>query len=263
MSTGRTRLALDDLKDLYWPTERAERELLPLALFKGQTSLGDVQAMWNMTQALRVAEIDTCADASRFVGTNPDIAHAAGLHPSMSDTQNGAFGGKLQRLTARIFSAPDGVKIDRETTEYLRHVMNRSHRLIITGLVPIDRYSPYSRVAWRRPRPKLLGPDTPVNPSWPFVTETRTPDIEGMDVLTAVDALIPKGLPNQLREDVCQDVVLAVLTGEVDLDALREPGAPWLKDIFKRYRTKYGTVSLDAPPPWDKNGRTLLETLAV
>ncbi len=258
-------MALEDLRDIYWSTEQAERDLIPLALFAGRASLGDIQGMWNTARAMKAADVNTCAQAGQFVQENPEIVHAAGLHPSKSDlnTDSSAFGGKLWRLTNRVFSAPGGARIDPEMSEYLRHVMNQSRRIIVTSLRPVERYSPYSKVAWRRPKPRLVGPDIPVNPRWPFLQETRPVDTDGMDVLTAVDLLIPSQLPRQLREDVCQDAVLAVLEGEITVDDLKEPGASWLKNIFRRYRVKYGTVSLDAPPPWDPSGRTLAETLAA
>lgn len=261
--SGRPTLKLDDLKDIYWTTDKAERELLPLALFKGRATLGGIQGMWNFTQALREAEVESCGDVKFFIAENPDLPHSAGLHLSESD-RNGAISGKLWRFTNRLFSTEGGSRIDPATSEYLRHLMNNSRRLIVTTLHQIDRYSPYSRVSWRKPPAKTIGPDVPINPRWPFLQETRSADTEGMDLLTAVDALVPAGLPNQLREDVCQDVVLSILTGEITLDVLKEPGAPWLKDILRRYRVKYGTISLDAPPPWARDGgRTLLETLAA
>ena len=79
--------------------------------------------------------------------------------------------------------------------------------------------------------------------------------------LLAVNAIVPRGLPGDLRADVCQDMLLAILEGNLSPDDLETAMPNYLKAARKRYQMPWGTVSLDAPL-WD-DGRPLYEILAV
>lgn len=78
--------------------------------------------------------------------------------------------------------------------------------------------------------------------------------------LLAVNAVVPQGLPGDLRSDVCQDMLLAILEGELSVAQIKDALLHYMKAARKRYYMPWGIRSLD-DPLWD-DGRTLGETLS-
>lgn len=77
-----------------------------------------------------------------------------------------------------------------------------------------------------------------------------------------VNSAVSKRLPNDARADVCQDLLLAILEGDLnvcDLIPAVQPAIRRRQDMFSVFRT----VSLDAPVGFDDAGRpvTLMETI--
>lgn len=251
----RPRLKLEDLQDLYWSSERAEAELIPLVLFKGSWSLGKAQAMWNLAQALKAQGVGTIADAARWTTANPAATHAAGLHLHQKWPEQ-AVGQSMRSLMSRVRSA--NRMIDKDTHDFLMEMAHES-RAWVLSLEPIAEFSPWATVPWRllKKPPEIIR-----NPNWPYLpekVETVEP-IDGVEMLLAVDSIVPKNLPPIIREEVCQDMVLAILEGEITREELAERRQQFIKGVFKRYPLKYGHVSLDAPM-WSDSGKTLHDVL--
>jgi hypothetical protein len=78
------------------------------------------------------------------------------------------------------------------------------------------------------------------------------------NILEAAQSLVPKGLPASIRDDVVQEVALAILDGSLPLDS---PSARVTQIIDREYRRSplsfRHPLSLDAP---DDTERTILET---
>ena len=81
-------------------------------------------------------------------------------------------------------------------------------------------------------------------------------------MLCAVDAIVPKYLPNQTRADMCQDMIVAILSGDVTLDNLKDGLPKYLKQFLKGAPSKYGHLSLDQPVGYGDT-RTLGQTLGL
>lgn len=85
--------------------------------------------------------------------------------------------------------------------------------------------------------------------SWP-VSNSVYPYIKGPlreehSLLVAVDAVVPKSLPYEVRGDVCQELILAVLAGDVNLEQLPEAVPLYIKQHYRSYGG--GMLSLEAP----------------
>ena len=80
-------------------------------------------------------------------------------------------------------------------------------------------------------------------------------------LLLAVNAVVPHGLPGDLRSDVCQDMLMAILEGELLATELRAKMSEYLKRARRRYAMPWGTVNIDAPLHAD--GRPLSEMLSA
>jgi len=233
-------------------TEQAQTDMMPLVLYPGAMTVGRAQALFNFTMAAQASEAARLGDVAKLSQRWPDMAHAVGLHkPITAERTVGQFWG-------RVLDNPEVLRTRPGMRDYIRAVLADS------GYQPsvprrIDRYSPWSTRDWRR-RGAPRTPAEPLPQVWPFVPES-TGNIEH-DLVAAVDAAVSKTIPEIIRQDVCQDLILAVLEGEVAMEALAGSSERYVKAVFRRYPTKYGPLSLDAPLPWSDGGRSLHDTLA-
>lgn len=73
------------------------------------------------------------------------------------------------------------------------------------------------------------------NLSYPFIAKPRP---EHADLL-AINEIVPKALPDQMRADVCQEIMIAILEGRTTLDALRAQKASAAYYIKKFWRDNH------------------------
>lgn len=81
---------------------------------------------------------------------------------------------------------------------------------------------------------------------------------EGSEIVLAVNEAIPRWIPEQLRADICQDMIVAIISGELDLSDLNAKASSYIKKMYRVYPTRYGAISLDSPPPWMRDSDTPL-----
>lgn len=233
-----------------------EKDLRPLLLFRGQATEHRARTMFALIRLLRDNDVPTPPDAVSLLEALPDERHRSGLHaktlPSMS----------LTRWIARLKQAPAVFDIDRNLREYVEWVWNSIPPRSRFLLAPISATAYRSRRAWRLVQ-KALGEPTQL---YPFITKDRTADNA---ILAAVHSAVPKYLAEDIRADVCQDLIVSILTGEVSLDNLSEIVPQHLKAHRDMYGDRWANVkgakliSLNAPMYAHENGGwlTVEETL--
>lgn len=109
------------------------------------------------------------------------------------------------------------------------------------------------RTAWRfskmvRPfagnaRPRLA------EQAWPYMPEKKA--IDGAALVLAVNAAVPKTLPEQVRADVCQDLIVGVLSGDITESELKPHIQAYIRKHFNTVEPKLFDISFDEP---NKNG---------
>ena len=71
----------------------------------------------------------------------------------------------------------------------------------------------------------------------------------GADLVLEINAAVPRTLPSEIRSDVCQEMAMAVLSGEFDRSAIKHN----VEAIIRRIKDDSGFIeyalSLDAPAP--------------
>jgi hypothetical protein len=111
--------------------------------------------------------------------------------------------------------------------------------------------SDWSKLLARPKKPPLLKPQE-LQLSYPYIRKPR----DEHALLLGVNAIIPKTLLAAMRADICQDVILAILEGEISLEGLRrEPkSARWFINNFwtKNHEASGHASSLDE---FGKNGQ--------
>jgi hypothetical protein len=98
----------------------------------------------------------------------------------------------------------------------------------------------------------------PMPEYYPFVQS----DNSNTDKLVlAVNNAIPKNIPEQYRQDICQEILLAILEHKFAIEELPQHILEYIKKIYRQFGNKY-QLSLDAHLSHDDN-RTLLDVVAA
>lgn len=86
--------------------------------------------------------------------------------------------------------------------------------------------------------------------------------VEGAtNMMSAVDAVIPRGLPDFMRADLASDITLALLEGELKFENLESEARSYLTAHRKMFPDKWGPVSIDETIP-GTDGLTIADTLS-
>jgi hypothetical protein len=80
------------------------------------------------------------------------------------------------------------------------------------------------------------------------------------DLMASVDRVVPTGLPDFIRNDVCQDLMVAVLEGTIKFSELKSASKLYLTEYRKMFPDKFGPLSIDAPIA-GTDGLTIADTL--
>jgi hypothetical protein len=78
--------------------------------------------------------------------------------------------------------------------------------------------------------------------SYPYLSDTT---LEGADLLMRINALVPQHLPSSMRADVCQELALSVLMGEIKPEEIDAHIGTYVRRQFNALSSKYCTLYLD------------------
>lgn len=122
-------------------------------------------------------------------------------------------------------------------------------------------FSLLTREAWQirqKGMERYIAPFMPATKEavYPYLRQSNKHE-NGADLLAFVNTLVPRQLPEYLRADICQDMILAVLTGETTRDALKADHRAFLTKVFSQYPWKYKWISFDQPLGNEEGGGTL------
>lgn len=90
----------------------------------------------------------------------------------------------------------------------------------------------------------------------------RPPAITDVDtLLSKIEKAVPRFLRQEIREDVCQEVALAVLSGELDVDKIEQKVRLYIRKLNKIHSLRQ-EISLDHPVYGGTDDRLLIEKIA-
>jgi hypothetical protein len=81
------------------------------------------------------------------------------------------------------------------------------------------------------------------------------------DLVSIVARAIPLAIPPEIRADICQELLLSVLEGELSLADLKKGVAAAVTKYNRMFPGKFGPISIDAPIPGTE-GFTIADTLS-
>lgn len=101
----------------------------------------------------------------------------------------------------------------------------------------------------------------PLPEYYPFISGELQNEHE---LVLLVNEAVPKELPEMNREDICQDLLVALLEHQIEVCDLKSAVPEFIKREIKQFPTKYRPyLSLDAKPPWgDEDSPTLAEIIS-
>lgn len=214
-----------------------ERRLTPLFLFKGSRP-NRIRTLWNVAYAMYLAEMPTYGTAVRDLSKTDD-AHLCGLHAAL---QHQGLRGIFGRMRA---CKPLTDSVSKAFTEYVEWVHPSQ---CVYQPVPLVSRDPYRFGWWRKApekakkkwrMPEARSHEVP----YPFVRNAQTKEHE---LLMAVHKMIPRGVSHHIRGDLCQDMLVAVLSGELKLENVPDHIAAFRKQANKFNPERGGIVSIDA-----------------
>lgn len=226
-----------------------EKELLPLVMYRGRLTLGDVHRRWNMVVAMMMHEVESVSEAIHHFHADPQWSKLC--YPERSPQAVSMY-----TFLSRMADNPKLSGMVPALTEYVDWILPSYRRFHLTR---VERQSTSRRNlgagGWRtysgRVHSDLL--------EYPFLIHAGGG--QEHELLKAVTAAIPTGIPGSVRADMCQDLVVGILSGEFDRDDLHLPAKEVMKRVRQMFPTKYAPDSLDAPRFSDAK-RSLHDTLA-
>jgi transposase-like protein len=101
----------------------------------------------------------------------------------------------------------------------------------------------------------------PSEMNWPYLDDDKK-DSNGADLLLFVNNHIPRGLPDYLRADIAQDIILAILEGQTTREQISLDARKYILQVFQQYPWKYKWISFDAPI-FDDGTRSLHDAISA
>lgn len=241
-----------------------ENELMPLLLFGGNWNMGKAQALYKTAVLMMDAEITSLNKIKDTTAQARDLLHMTGIHDFAKS------GIDCGTIFNRILNCPTVLALNPSMKEYIHWVAGNSGKFFLYTLDPIDRWSVGSKRKWRYPykrdghrgglkgaKPKEKDSGLIVPQFYPFYTETPN---EEHELLEWAHHLVPKSIPDHWRQDICQDLIVGLLMGEVTKENAASTVRKYISKVFQAYPSKYGPLSLDAELSWDDD-RTLADKI--
>lgn len=228
-----------------------EKSLLPLFLFRGSQPYR-LRALWNIAYAMYLAEADSVFDGQRVLVPDEDHGKLCGiLNPPTLNGLRGIFG-RLRGCKALSDS------VSKAFTEYIEYI--HPAQCIYTP-VPYEAERADRKAWWRgvkRPDRKLFKlPEAKSHErAYPYV-QSKTPEQE---LVAEIYALVPKSIPIEIRGDLCQDLIVGVLSGETTVANIPNVIAKYAAKARKIMPDRWKTISIDAELP-GTDGMHFLDTL--
>lgn len=236
-----------------------EKELRPLMLYQGGVTEHRTRSVFAMLRFLRDNDIPKPLRAQEFLSSLPDERHKAGVHAKSIDS------GGLIRWLCRLRENPSVYEIDKPLKDYIDWLWdNTASSLKYIRIRRISETAYRSRRNWRVIQ--SLGPPTEFYPYLPKGMQMES------DILAAVHAIVPGHLREDVRADVCQDLIVSLLTGEASLGRLDD----YVMKHIQSHRAMYGdawgnvadseghrskSVSVNTPLGGDNEWLTIEDTL--
>ncbi len=198
---------------------------MPLTEFKGSDGIGSLHRKYNLLLAAREHECESLPEVWRLI-RNPAFSQLCCPEAPIGSAS-------MQGFLGRFFYSPKVIALDKPLYDFTR------------GLINGTRFG-----AFRLQKPgggiKLYKARTPDILTYPFlIHEPKKPD-EGIELTQWINGLVSRGIPPWLQADICQDLIVGILSGDIDRGELDTHPANLIKAARRVNLGHYREVSFDA-----------------
>lgn len=109
---------------------------------------------------------------------------------------------------------------------------------------------------WKLKNGLIRKPMEPLSQVYPYMMNQEA---DGAALLFRINNLVPRGLSEMVRGDICQEIALAVLSGEITESEIVNCISRYTKSQFQFLPRRFGVISFDADP----EKRSWLESLII
>lgn len=209
--------------------------LEPLQRFRGSLSINRARAMWSFTNAMMLAECESLNEGTKLFQVG-DLAHLCGFHAKAISSQSiDTFFNRL-RLTPKVTAMVPGLQ------DYVSALNRWPFHLEECGAEAfrLGRDATLKKLNGKVVAKLKADIRDPSQSFYPFVV--REPKKEH-ELLLAVHAAVPKGINYKIRGDLCQDLLVAVIAGELTIENIPNELPKYLKEARKLIPHEIGDLA--------------------
>lgn len=230
-------LDLDLLKAEITRPDQA-KYLEPLRRFRGSLSSSMVAARWNFVNAMFLAEVPDLSTGAKMFAEG-EVAHICGNHAKTIGSTNLGFFFNRLRMSPKVCAMVPGLH------DYVSCLNRWDFDLQVCGA------SSPLRVKNAKVEKELRKANSnPANAFYPFVSKTHGHDCE---LLARIHAAVPASISGKIRGDLCQDLVVAVLAGDVRLENIEDEIPSYLKSAKHFFPRHIEDLKLKGGKIWPKD----------
>lgn len=207
-----------------------EKHLIPLLLYRGSAAPGRIHRLWNFAIAMMKTECASFGHGA-FLSHNEEYAQLCGPErPLKSSNFYGLF--SRLRLNPKVTDNIPGL------TEYVAELMPHPFDLTKVSLYSHDKDHAPWRIFQREKKVRARGGGNVVPPLvgdlvYPYVLWEKGNALNRLTVV--VNAMVP-GFPDHIRADICQDLIVDLLSGDLSEAELIGSPRKYVQQKLRRYR---------------------------
>ena len=239
-------VSLDDLKNAVLKPG-IEKHLQPLMLYRGCQSMGRIKMMWNFLQLMHLSGVPSASEALKLF-QNPATSQLLGpASPRLS----------LNSLSSFLSRAHDHLKIA-SLVPGLPDYLKQQIEFRKFNLIKVSEACPNSRWDFRRQAGQEMQRNAVLTRSmerlraapasglfYPYMIYDVQNDQQ--ELVAFVNEIVPRHLTPDLRADVCQEMLLALLTGEIGRHDAHSKRGIIIKRVLSMNGISDNALSIDAP----------------
>lgn len=233
---------------------------------------GRARSMWNLFIAAMDAEVDDLATLYRIAEESKDLAHLCGLH---SFRWKKSRWHEMRMFLGFLWYDKQFFPLKQGMRDYIEFLCENSRVRwgnstkplgLLDGNMFCDVEGVNVRLPWRTAewikkryeRSRIVY--TPITEFYPYIAKAPT---EEHELLLAVDRIVGRSLAPEWRGDFCQDLIVSILSGDLEVRNLHDEMPNYLKRFKREMPNKYKEISIDALIFSEEGGRgrTLTECL--
>lgn len=229
--------------------KRPDKEFVPMVRYRGAVSIQRTKALLSFVLSMKEANICTTAQICKVSKESRDLVHLEGLHAPLQNST-------LYSIFSRLHYNPKFTESYSGLREYIHSVPG----IFFYEPTRISWTSTDSLWSWRKvKKPERIWEQKPAPLFYPFAAP-KSQAVSECELLTAVHAVVPKGLPSQLRADICQELIVQILSGDVSFADIQDDPRHYVGELLKQHPGRYGPISLDSA---DEDGNTVAQILGM